>query len=90
MAVSGALAMTTDGAAALGALLPPLSVLEAPYLWTDPPQLEKVPGSEVFAKLNEDMVSQRGLRMLGVTYYGKRHITTGAKEVHTVADMAGL
>jgi TRAP-type C4-dicarboxylate transport system substrate-binding protein len=30
MVVSGALAMTTDGAVALGTLLPPLSVLEAP------------------------------------------------------------
>jgi tripartite ATP-independent transporter DctP family solute receptor len=90
MVVSGALAMTTDGAAALGSLLPPLSVLEAPYLWTDPAQLEKVSGSEVFAKLNQDMVDQRGMRMLGVTYYGKRHVTTGSTEVHTVADMAGL
>jgi tripartite ATP-independent transporter DctP family solute receptor len=90
MVVSGALAMTTDGAAALGTLLPPLSVLEAPYLWTDPAQLSKVPGSDVFKKLNDDMVSQRGLRMLAVTYYGKRHVTTGSKEVHTVADMEGL
>src|SRR5688500_4065952 len=31
--VSGALTFTTDGAAALGALLPQLSVIEAPYLW---------------------------------------------------------
>ncbi len=90
MVVSGALAMTTDGAAALGALLPALSVLEAPYLWTDPAQLAKVPGSDVFKKLNDQMVSQRGMRMLAVTYYGKRHVTTGNKEVHTVADMNGL
>jgi len=90
MVVSGALAMTTDGAAALGALLPPLSVLEAPYLWTDPAQLQKVAGSDVFKKLNEDMVAQRGLRMLAVTYYGQRHVTTGSREVHTVADMAGI
>ena len=90
MVVSGALAMTTDGAAALGALLPALSVLEAPYLWTDPAPLEKVPGSEIFSTFNDEMVSQRGLRMLGVTYYGKRHVTTGSREVHSVADMAGI
>ena len=90
MVVSGALAMTTDGAAALGSLLPPLSVLEAPYLWRDPDHLAKASGSDVFARLNDDMVSQRGLRMLGVTYYGKRHVTTGSKEVHSVEDMAGL
>lgn len=90
MVVSGALAMTTDGAAALGALLPPLSVLEAPYLWTDPSQLAKVPGSDVFKKLNDQMVSQRGMRMLAVTYYGKRHVTTGDTAVHSVDDMKGL
>jgi TRAP-type transport system periplasmic protein len=28
--------------------------------------------------------------MLGVTYYGIRHLTTGAKEVKTAADMAGF
>ncbi len=28
--------------------------------------------------------------MLAVTYYGKRHVTTGSREVHTVADMAGI
>ena len=30
------------------------------------------------------------MRMLAVTYYGKRHLTTGTKEVKTVADMAGF
>ncbi len=90
MVVSGALAMTTDGAAALGALLPRLSVLEAPYLWTDPAQLEKVPGSEVFSELNEEMVAQRGMRMLGVTYYGKRHVTTGDTPIHDVSEFAGF
>ena len=30
------------------------------------------------------------MRMMSVTYYGKRHLTTGYKEVRTVADMAGF
>ncbi len=90
MVVSGALAMTTDGAAALSVLLPPLSVLEAPYLWTAPAQLQKVRDSDIFKQFNEDMVRQRGLNMLAVTYYGKRHVTTGSREVHTVADMDGI
>jgi TRAP-type transport system periplasmic protein len=40
--VSGALTFTTDGAAALGALLPQLSVIEAPYLWRDAAHMSKV------------------------------------------------
>jgi tripartite ATP-independent transporter DctP family solute receptor len=90
MVSSGALAMTTDGAAALGALLPALSVLEAPYLWKEPAQLAKVSSSDVFRKLNDEMVSKRGIRMMGVTYYGKRHVTTGSKEMHSVADFKGF
>lgn len=88
--VSGALAMTTDGAAALGSLLPQLSVIEAPYLWRDAAHMAKVADAPVFAKMNDDLVAQRGLKMLGVTYYGKRHLTTGTREVRTVADMEGF
>lgn len=88
--VSGALAFTTDGAAALGALLPQLSVIEAPYLWRDAAHMAKCADSPLFASMNQDLVNKRGLRMLAVTYYGKRHLTSGSREVRTVADMAGF
>jgi TRAP-type transport system periplasmic protein len=87
---SGALTMTTDGAAALGAFLPQLSVIEAPYLWRDAAHMAKVAKAPLFAQMNDDLVKKRGIRMVAVTYYGKRHLTTGAKEVKTVADMAGF
>jgi tripartite ATP-independent transporter DctP family solute receptor len=87
---SGALHMTTDGAAALGAFLPQLSVIEAPYLWRDAAHMGKAAGSDIFKAMNEDLVKKRGIRMLSVTYYGKRHITTGKKEVRSVADMKGF
>lgn len=88
--VSGALAFTTDGAAALGALLPQLSVIEAPYLWKDAAQMAKVGASPQFAAMNDELIAKRGLRMLAVTYYGKRHVTTGSKEVKSAADMEGF
>lgn len=87
---SGALQMTTDGAGALGAFLPQLSVIEAPYLWRDAAHMAKVTGTPLFDKLNTDLVAKRGMRMLTVTYYGKRHLTTGSKEVRTPADMVGF
>lgn len=87
---SGALHMTTDGAAALGSYLPQLSVIEAPYLWRDAAHMAKAGGSDIFKAMNEDLVKKRGIRMLSVTYYGKRHITTGKKEVKSVADMKGF
>jgi TRAP-type transport system periplasmic protein len=87
---SGALTMTTDGAAALGAFLPQLSVIEAPYLWRDAAHMAKAGGTPIFADMNSQLVAKRGIRMLAVSYYGKRHLTTGNKAVRTVADMAGF
>ncbi len=87
---SGALQLTTDGAGALGAFLPQLSVIEAPYLWRDAAHMAKAAGTPLFAKLNDDLVAKRGMRMLNITYYGKRHLTTGNKAVKSPADMAGF
>lgn len=87
---SGALTMTTDGAAALGSFLPQLSVVEAPYLWRDPAHMSKVAKAPVFTQMNDDLIKKRGLRMAAVTYYGKRHLTTGSKAVKSAADVAGL
>jgi tripartite ATP-independent transporter DctP family solute receptor len=90
MVSSGALQMVTEGAGAVAAFLPALSVIEAPYLWRDPAHMSKLAGTPFFAKLNDDLVAKRGMRMLNVTYYGKRHLTTGSKPVKTPADMAGF
>ena len=90
MVSSGALQMTTEGAGALAAFLPQLSVVESPYLWRDAAHMAKLAGTPFFAKLNDELVAKRGMRMVAVTYYGKRHLTTGNKPVKTPADMVGF
>ena len=87
---AGALQFTTEGAGAVGAFLPQLSLIEAPYLWRDAAHMAKSAATPIFAKMNDDLVAKRGMRMLTVTYYGRRHLTTGKKEVRTPADMAGF
>lgn len=87
---AGALQFTTDGAGALGAFLPALTLVEAPYLWRDAAHLAKVKDAPIFARMNEELATRRGMRMLNVTYYGKRHLTTGTKNVKTPADMVGF
>ncbi len=87
---AGALQLTTDGAGALGAFLPQLSLIEAPYLWRDATHLAKVTSTPLFAKMNDELVAKRGMRMLNVTYYGKRHLTTGTKNVRSPTDMVGF
>jgi tripartite ATP-independent transporter DctP family solute receptor len=87
---AGALQITTDGAGALGAFLPQISLIEAPYLWRDAAHLAKVSGMRLYDRMNEDLAARRGMRMLNVTYYGKRHLTTGTKAVRSPADMVGF
>lgn len=87
---AGALQMTTDGAGALGAFLPQLSVIEAPYLWRDAAHMAKINNSPLLAKLNNELTAKRNMRMMAVTYYGKRHLTSGSKNVQSPADMVGF
>jgi TRAP-type transport system periplasmic protein len=87
---SGALQLTTDGAGQLAAFLPQISVIEAPYLWRDAAHLAKAAVSPIFAKMNTDLVAKRGMTLLNVTYYGKRHLTSGSKPVKSPADMVGF
>jgi len=82
--------MTTDGAGAIGSFLPALSVIEAPYLWRDAAHMAKMPMAPQFGQFNEGLIQRRRMRILGVSYYGKRHVTTGNKAVKSVADMAGF
>jgi tripartite ATP-independent transporter DctP family solute receptor len=87
---AGVIQLTTDGAGALSVFLPQLSVIEAPYLWRDAAHLAKVATSPLFAKMNEELAAKRGMRLLSVTYYGKRHLTTGKTSAQKPSDIAGL
>lgn len=87
---NGSLQMTTDGAGALGAFLPQLTLIEAPYLWRDAAHLAKAQAHPLFARMNQDLVGRRGMRMLNLTYYGKRHLTSGSKQIRGVSDMQGF
>jgi tripartite ATP-independent transporter DctP family solute receptor len=73
--------MTTEGAAAISQFVPALGVVEAPYVWRDAAHLP------IGQDLSRQLVEKRGIRVLGTTYYGVRHVTTTKKPVRTVADM---
>ena len=87
---SGALTMVTEGAAIVGQYLPQISIIEAPYIWNDAQHMARALSSPLIEELNKTLIDKRGIRIVAVTYYGKRHVTTGKREVRTVADMQGL
>jgi tripartite ATP-independent transporter DctP family solute receptor len=87
---NGVQQIVTEGAANFGAWVPSISVVEAPYLWRDAAHLDKAMNGPIGESFNETLVKARGMRILGTTYYGTRHITTTGKEVRSPADMAGF
>ena len=87
---SGAITMTTEGAALLGQFVPQLSIIEAPYIWKDAAHMQRALASPLLEEMNKLLVERRGMRMIGVTYYGMRHLTTGNKAVKSAADMQGF
>ncbi len=87
---NGVQQIVTEGAANFGAWLPTISIVEAPYIWRDAAHLDKVMNGPIGEQYNEQLIKARGMRILGTTYYGTRHITTTSKAVHTPADLVGF
>jgi len=79
--------MVTEGAANFGQWVPSVSVVEAPYVWRDAAHLKKVMSGPIGQDLNRQLIEKRGMRILGTTYYGVRHLTTTKTPVRSVADL---
>ena len=79
--------MTTEGAGILGQWAPVLSIIESPYVWRDADHLSKVMAGPIGQEMYKVLVEKRGIRALGTTYYGVRHLTTTKKPVKNASDM---
>ena len=87
---SGATQMVDEGAAQFGQFVPQFSILEAPYIWNSPAHIRRVLASPIVDDMNAQLVAKRGMRVIGNTYYGTRHVTSGSKRIATVDDMKGF
>ncbi len=87
---NGTQQLVTEGAANFGAWVPAISVVESPYVWRDGDHLVKAMAGPVGKAFNDELIAKRGMRILGTTYYGTRHVTTTNKEVRTPADLVGF
>jgi len=87
---SGAIQIVDEGAAQFGQFVPQFSILEAPYLWRDPAHVRRVMTSPIVDEMNAMLVAKRQMRIIGSTYYGKRHVTAGSKAINTVDDIRGF
>jgi len=87
---NGTQQIVLEGAANFGAWVPSISVVESPYIWRDAEHLVKAMNGPVGRAFNSELIEKRGMRILGTTYYGTRHLTTTSKAVKTPADLAGF
>jgi tripartite ATP-independent transporter DctP family solute receptor len=87
---TGAIQIVDEGAAQFGQFVPQFSILEAPYLWRDDKHMRRVMNSPIMDEMNAQLVPKRQMRVIGATYYGKRHVTSGSKAINTVDDMKGF
>jgi len=75
---------------AMTAFYPPLMILSIPYLVPDEKVAQRFYDSPYFAKLNEGLVKQHGVRMLSAASFGFRCFTNNKKPIKTVADLKGI
>jgi tripartite ATP-independent transporter DctP family solute receptor len=87
---TGAIQIVDEGAAQFGQFVPQFSILEGPYLWRDAQHMRRACTSPVMDEMSAMLVAKRQMRVIGVTYYGKRHVTSGTKAINTVDDMKGF
>lgn len=87
---AGAIQIVDEGAAQFGQFVPQFSILEAPYIWRDADHVRKALSSPLLTEMNEPLVARRQMRIVGSTYYGKRHLTSGSKPIRSVEDMKGF
>ena len=86
---TGSIDMVSTGAASFGLYAPLATITEAPYIWRNIEHLEKALNGPFGQKVSEELTNS-GMRLLGAMYYGTRHLSTSTKEVHSVADCAGM
>jgi TRAP-type transport system periplasmic protein len=87
---SGAIQMVDEGAAQFGQFVAPFSILEAPYLWRDPAHVRRALSATLMEGMRAELIAKRQMRLIGSTYYGTRHVTSGSRAIHSVGDMNGF
>lgn len=67
----------------------PLAIGGAPYMFRDLGHWRTFAGSPLFRELGDGYSRRTGHDVIGLTYYGDRHVTSN-KAINTPADMRGL
>ncbi len=86
----GMLEIVTEGCANFGQYVPSIGIMESSYVWRNADHLVKTMDGPIGQEFNQKLIDKAGIRILGTTYYGSRHLTTTNREVRHVSDMKEL
>ena len=87
----GHLEMSITSAQELATLIPEWSIFTTGYLMRDAEHQKKVFSSDIGAEMFQLAEDRLGVKLLGVSYFGKRHLNLRIdKKINTPADMAGV
>ena len=85
----GTLEIMGTGPSVVGQFIPPINILEAPYVFRDVDHLMKTMSSDIVDEMNK-LTLEQDIRIIGTCYFGLRHIITSSKEIRHVKDMVDL
>ncbi|WP_299790585.1 sialic acid TRAP transporter substrate-binding protein SiaP [uncultured Marivita sp.] len=85
----GTVDITLSGSFYAGQLYPPMSLSSAPYMYRDFDHWLKYSKSDLFEEISSEYTEQSGRHVLGLIYYGARHLTAN-REINSPEDMAGM
>ncbi|MFA7579506.1 TRAP transporter substrate-binding protein [Castellaniella sp.] len=87
---AGAIQVAQADEQTLDTFYKPMMILAAPYLFSNDEEARDFLASDLFARINEDMANETGLRMLSAGSYGFRNFTNNKKPIQSKDDMSGI
>lgn len=81
--------MAAPANAVLTAWVPDMNIFELPFIWRDHKHLVTVVNGPIGQKF-APALKAKGLRLLGYSWRGSRHIMTTKKPINSVVDLKGL
>ncbi len=88
--IFGSVDMAVSGAGQIGNLYKPIYVAEMPYLFKDLDHVVRFAKSDIGQQMFDDLEKEFGIKVIGTSAYGIRHLVSVEKPIRTPEDLSGF
>ena len=88
--IFGSIDIVLSGAGQIGNLFKPILVAEMPYTFSDLDHVARFARSDIGQQMFSDLESEFGIKVVGPTSFGVRHVLSVDKPIRTPDDLAGF